>query len=155
MLPEQSACRRPRLAGQLPASPPSRSPRSSPTTARRSPIAAAPPAGVTPPVNRPFDRGCAEHDLQFRLIQPDQPRTNSMIKRCNGRIAEVLATPAAGPGSTWRTPCIAMQPFTMATSPQRALSHLSPHTALQQWYQQPPVLFVSGVNKLSKLDNKA
>ncbi len=39
-----------------------------------------------------FDRQCAAHDIQHRLIPPHHPQTNGMIERFNGRIADVLAT---------------------------------------------------------------
>jgi len=39
-----------------------------------------------------FDRTCAQHALEHRLIKPRPPQTNGRVDRFNGRIAEVLAT---------------------------------------------------------------
>ena len=37
-----------------------------------------------------FDRACAQHGIEHRLIKPKHPQTNGMIERFNGRVAEVL-----------------------------------------------------------------
>ena len=39
-----------------------------------------------------FDRTCAQHGIDHRLIKPRHPQTNGMVERFNGRISEVLAT---------------------------------------------------------------
>ena len=39
-----------------------------------------------------FDQLCSEFGIEHRLTKPRTPRTNGMVERFNGRIAEVLAT---------------------------------------------------------------
>ncbi|MBP6807904.1 MAG: transposase [Chromatiaceae bacterium] len=49
--------------------------------------------GERDPTGKPaFDRRCAAHAIQHRLIRPHHPQTNGIIERFNGRIADVLAT---------------------------------------------------------------
>jgi len=49
------------------------------------------PAGEREPTGRhPFDRPCSEKRIVHRLIQPRHPKTNGMVERFNGRIAEIL-----------------------------------------------------------------
>ncbi len=43
-----------------------------------------------PTNNHPFDRACAQHGIEHRLIRPRHPQTNGMVERFNGRIQEVL-----------------------------------------------------------------
>ena len=45
-----------------------------------------------PTGNQAFDKVCAEHVIEHRLIKPRHPQTNGMIERFNGRISEVLNT---------------------------------------------------------------
>ena len=45
-----------------------------------------------PTGSHPFDRVCAEHAIEHRLIAPRKPQTHGRIERFNGRIAEGLAT---------------------------------------------------------------
>jgi transposase InsO family protein len=39
-----------------------------------------------------FDQTCWQLDIEHRLIKPGTPRTNGMVERFNGRIADVLKT---------------------------------------------------------------
>ena len=46
----------------------------------------------TPTGNHPFDKVCAIHAIEHRLIKPSHPQTNGMVERFNGRIADILRT---------------------------------------------------------------
>ena len=67
----------------------------------------------------------------------------------NGRIGEVLATRRSGEhlAETWQRDVNVYNDHL----PQRALGHVSPAEALQQWPQKQPELFVSEVNNLTGL----
>jgi len=41
-----------------------------------------------PTGKHPFDKACAEYDVEHRLIRPRRPQTNGMVERFNGRIQE-------------------------------------------------------------------
>ena len=100
-----------------------------------------------------FDRTCDSHGIDHRLIKPRHPQTNGRVERCNGRISAVLAT----------TRCDAAQRLADTLSryvrlynhqiPQRALGHLSPVQALQDWQEKCPRLFKKKVYNLTGLDN--
>ena len=53
------------------------------------------PKGREPSGKHPFDRVCATHGIEHRLIKPFHPTTNGMVERFNGRLAEAIrnATP--------------------------------------------------------------
>ena len=99
-----------------------------------------------------FDRQCAAHAIQHRLIRPHHPQTNGMIERFNGRIAEVLATNRFRSGEHLADTLQRYVSLYNGYIPQRALGHVSPHEALQQWFQKQPDLFISRVNNLPGLD---
>ena len=99
-----------------------------------------------------FDRQCAAHAIQHRLIRPHHPQTNGMIERFNGRIADVLATNRFRSGEHLADTLQRYVSIYNGYIPQRALGHVSPHEALQQWFQKQPDLFDSRVNNLPGLD---
>jgi transposase InsO family protein len=101
-----------------------------------------------------FDRRCAAHDIQHRLIPPHPPQTNGRIERCNGRIAEVVATNRLRSGEHLADTLQRSVSIDKGYIPQRALGHISPHEALQQWFHKQPDLFVSRVNNLPGLDSQ-
>jgi hypothetical protein len=43
-----------------------------------------------PSRNHPFDRVCAEEDIEHRLTKPFRPQTNGLVERFNRRIAEAI-----------------------------------------------------------------
>ena len=75
-----------------------------------------------------------------------------MIERFNGRIADVLATNRFRSGEHLADTLQRYASIYNGYIPQRALGHVSPHEALQQWFQKQPDLFVSRVNNLPGLD---
>jgi transposase InsO family protein len=105
-----------------------------------------------PTGQHPFDRVCAEHAIDHRLIKPRHPQTNGLVERFNGRIAEVLATRRFRSGEHLEDTLIRYVNTYNHHIPQRALGHISPVEALQEWYQKKPELFVSEVNNLPGLD---
>ncbi len=99
-----------------------------------------------------FDRICHEQHIEHRLIPPRHPQTSGMIERFNGRISEVLATHRFRSGEQWAE---TLQRYVNVYNhhlPQRALGHVCPVAALEQWRVKQPELFVSEINNLSGLD---
>ncbi len=82
-----------------------------------------------------FDRRCAAHEIQHRLIRPHHPQTNGMIERFNGRIADVLATNRLRSGEHLADTLQRSVSLDNGYIPQRALGQVSPHVALPQWFQ--------------------
>ena len=75
-----------------------------------------------------------------------------MTERFNGRISEVLATRRFRSGEHLEDTLRRYVSLYNHHIPQRALGHISPVEALQQWHQKKPDLFVSDVNNLTGLD---
>ncbi len=99
-----------------------------------------------------FDRICHAQHLEHRLIPPRHPQTNGMIERFNGRISEVLATNRFRSGEHLAE---TLQRYVNVYNhhlPQRALGHVCPVEALEQWRVKQPELFVSEINNLPGLD---
>ena len=99
-----------------------------------------------------FDRICHEQHIEHRLIPPRHPQTNGMIERFNGRISEVLATHRFRSGEQLAE---TLQRYVNVYNyhlPQRALGHVCPVDALEQWRVKQPELFVSEINNLPGLD---
>jgi transposase InsO family protein len=99
-----------------------------------------------------FDQVCAANAIDHRLIKPRTPQTNGMVERFNGRIAEVLATRRFRSGEHLEDTLIRYVATYNHHIPQRALGHVSPVEALQEWYRKEPDLFVLEVNNLPGLD---
>ena len=99
-----------------------------------------------------FDRICHAQHIEHRLIPPRHPQTNGMIERFNGRISEVLATNRFRSGEHLAA---TLQRYVNVYNhhlPQRALGHVCPVEALEQWRVKQPELFVSEINNLPGLD---
>ena len=100
-----------------------------------------------------FDQICHEQHIEHRLIPPRHPQTNGMIERFNGRISEVLATNRFRSGEHLAE---TLQRYVNVYNhhiPQRALGHVCPVEALEQWRVKQPELFVSEINNLPGLDS--
>ena len=50
----------------------------------------------------PFDRACAAHGIEHRLIKPFRPQTNGMVERFNRRLAEAIRRKQAADGKRGR-----------------------------------------------------
>jgi transposase InsO family protein len=88
-----------------------------------------------------FDRTCAKRAIEQRLIKPGRPQTHGRVERFNGRIAEVPATTRFRSGehlADTLTRCVDTYNHHIS---QRALGHISPVQALQEWYEKEPQLF--------------
>jgi IS30 family transposase len=110
--------------------------------------------GEREPTGRhPFDRGCAEHGIEHRLIPPYRPQTNGMVERFNGRIADVLKTTRFDSTQDLATTLHRYAGLYNHHIPQRALRHVAPIQALTDWYRKKPELFIrSPVNNQQGLD---
>jgi len=99
-----------------------------------------------------FDRTCESHDIDHRLIKPRHPQTNGMVERFNGRISEVLATTRFDSAQRLEDTLSRYVRLYNHQIPQRALGHLSPVQALQDWQERCPELFKKKVYNLTGLD---
>ncbi len=106
-----------------------------------------------PTGEHPFDRVCAEHAIEHRLIQPRKSQTNGMIERFNGRIADVLATTRFDSSQSLAETITRYVRVYNQHIPQKALGHVAPIQALKDWYQKNPELFKKRVYNLAGLDN--
>ena len=100
-----------------------------------------------------FDKLCARHGIDHRLIKPRHPQTNGMVERFNGRISEVLATTRFDSAQSLEQTITRYVRLYNHTIPQRALGHITPVAALKQWHQQHPEIFTKRVYNLSGLDS--
>ena len=96
-----------------------------------------------PTGQHPFDRVGAAHAIAHRLITPRHPQTNGRVARCNGRLAEVLATHRCHSGEHLHDTLIRNVSIDHHHIPQRARGHVSPVAARQEWHQKKPDLFLS------------
>lgn len=61
------------------------------------PVGRRPHRRRSPSGGHPFDRLCAQHGIEHRLIRPYRPQTNGLVERFNRRLAEAIRTqPAIG-----------------------------------------------------------
>lgn len=110
-------------------------------------------SGERPPAGKhPFDRLCAHHQVAHRLIKPAHPQADEVLERFNGRISEVLTTRHFHSGEQLQDTLTRYANLYNHHIPQRALGHLSPVQALQQWHQKKPGLFNTAVDNLPGLD---
>ena len=98
-----------------------------------------------------FERICAEQHIEHRFIPPRHPQTSGMIERFNGRISEVLATSRFRSGEHLADTLQRYVNVYNHQIPQRALGHVCPVEALEQWRAKQPELFVSEINNLPGL----
>ncbi len=85
-----------------------------------------------------FDRTCDSHGIDHRLIKPRHPQTNGMVERFNGRISAVLATTRFDAAQSLADTLSRYVRLYNHQIPQRALGHLSPVQALQDWQEKCP-----------------
>ena len=96
-----------------------------------------------------FDRTCAELEIIHRLIPPRTPSMNGMVERFNGRISEVLRTHHFESSASLEA---LLEKYVWMYNhhlPQRALGHVSPINAMQQWHEKKPALFVRAVSEVN------
>jgi hypothetical protein len=109
----------------------------------------------TPTGSHPFDRVCSQHHIEHRLITPRHPRTNGMIERFNGRISEILATTRFDSSKNLEQTLTHYVRIYNHSIPQRALGHITPIQALQNWRRKQPEIFSKRVYNHSGLDTYA
>ena len=99
-----------------------------------------------------FDRACEQSGIAHRLIKPRHPQTNGMVERFNGRIGEVLATTRFDSSKSLEETLVRYARLYNHQIPQKALGHISPVQALQDWQEKRPELFKKKVYNLTGLD---
>ncbi|WP_028484082.1 IS481 family transposase [Thioalkalivibrio sp. ALE17] len=94
-----------------------------------------------PTGHHPFDRLCAEHGIEHRLIRPKRPQTNGMVERFNGRIADLLRTRHFDSGQHLDEALRHYQRLYNHHIGQKALGHRTPVETLKAWQHERPDLF--------------
>jgi transposase InsO family protein len=88
-----------------------------------------------------FDRVCAAHSIEHRLIPPQRPQTNGMVERYNGRITVQLKQ-TRYPGIQALTDGLDRYGrIYNGHIPQRALNHRTPLQAMADYYKSNPECF--------------
>lgn len=105
-----------------------------------------------PTGNHPFDKLCAEMNIEHRLIKPKRPQTNGMVERFNGRISELLATTRFDGALELADTMLNYARLYNHYIPQKALGHKSPIDAMKHWSKTHPHLFKKKVYKQTGLD---
>ena len=109
--------------------------------------------GKQPSGEHVFDRECAAHAIEHRLIKPRHPQTNGMVERFNGRISDILATTHFRSGEELRDTITRYVKLYNDHLPQRSLGHKPPLQALRQWHSKHPELFNKRPNNQAGLDS--
>ena len=94
-----------------------------------------------PSGNHEFDQLCQELGIEHRLTKPRTPRTNGMVERFNGRIADVLKTHRFNSAEDLEQTLMRYVALYNHQLPQSALHSKTPMQAMKQWYQTHPELF--------------
>lgn len=88
-----------------------------------------------------FDQLCQELGIEHRLTKPRTPRTNGMVERFNGRIADVLKTHRFNSREDMEQTLQRYVALYNHQLPQSALKSSTPMQAMKEWYQTHPHLF--------------
>lgn len=91
--------------------------------------------------NHEFDQLCQTLGIKHRLTKPKTPRTNGMVERFNGRIADVLKTHRFNSAEGLEQTLLGYVALYNHQLPQSALQSKTPMQAIQQWHQSHPELF--------------
>ncbi|WCM91757.1 IS481 family transposase [Acidovorax sp. NCPPB 2350] len=94
-----------------------------------------------PSGNHEFDQLCQELGIEHRLTRPRTPRTNGMVERFNGRIADVLKTHRFNSREDMEQTLLRYVALYNHQLPQSALGSKTPMQAVKDWYQEHPDLF--------------
>jgi len=94
-----------------------------------------------PSGNHEFDRLCQALAIEHRLSRPRTPRTNGMVERFNGRIADVLKTHRFNSRDDMEQTLLRYVALYNHQLPQSALGSKTPMQAMKAWYQEHPDLF--------------
>ena len=88
-----------------------------------------------------FDPLCQDWGMEHRLTRPRTPRTNGMVERFNGRIADVLKTHRFNSREDMQQTLQRYVTLYNHQLPQSALKSKTPLQAMKEWYQTHPHLF--------------
>ena len=91
--------------------------------------------------NHGFDQLCRELGIEHRLARPRTPRTNGMVERFNGRIADVLRTHRFNSRDDLEQTLLRYVALYNHQLPQSALKSKTPLQAMKDWHQTHPHLF--------------
>jgi len=92
--------------------------------------------------NHEFDQLCQALNIEHRLTKPRTPRTNGMVERFNGRIADVLKTHRFTSGEDLEQTLMRYVALYNHQLPQSALKSKTPMRAMKNWYASHPHLFI-------------
>lgn len=85
---------------------------------------------------------CAGLGIEHRLTKPRTPRTNGMVERFNGRIADVLRSHRFQSGQDLEQTLLRYVALYNHQFLQSALKSRTPIQAMKDWYAQQPSLFI-------------
>lgn len=88
-----------------------------------------------------FDQLCQELGVEPRLTKPRTPRTNGMVERFNGRIADVLKTHRLNSREDMEHTLLRYVALYNHQLAQSALKSKTPMQAIKEWHQEHPDLF--------------
>ena len=94
-----------------------------------------------PSGNHEFDQLCQELGIEHRLTKPRTPRTNGMVERFNGRIADVLKTHRFNSREDMEQTLLRYVALYNHQLPQSALKSKTPMQTMKEWYASHPHLF--------------
>jgi len=94
-----------------------------------------------PSGNHEFDQLCQELGIEHRLTQPRTPRTNGMVERFNGRIADVLKTHRFNSREDMERTLLRYVALYNHQLLQSALGSKTSMQPIKNWYQEHPDLF--------------
>ena len=88
-----------------------------------------------------FDQLCQALGIEHRLTKPRTPKTNGMVERFNGRIADVLKTNRFNSAEDMAQTLMRYVALYNHQLPQSALKSQTPIQAMKDWYASHPHLF--------------
>jgi len=94
-----------------------------------------------PSGNHEFDQLCQQFGIEHRLTRPRTPKTNGMVERFNGRIADVLKTHRFSGSEDLEQTLLRYVALYNHQLPQSALKSKTPMQAMKEWHQSHPHLF--------------
>ena len=94
-----------------------------------------------PSGNHEFDQLCKELGIEHRLTKPRTPKTNGMVERFNGRIADVLKTHRFNSREDMQQTLTRYVALYNHQLPQSALKSKTPMQAMKDWRHSHPQLF--------------
>jgi len=105
-----------------------------------------------PTGNHVFDKVCATHGIEHRLIKPRHPQTNGMVERFNGRIEDILDQTRFNSASHLKDSLLKYNQLYNHHIAQKLLGHVTPIQAMKNWQKTHPDLFKKTVYNLTGPD---